>query len=49
MHLSFTWAKAFKNGPSKICGRQPLKTTFSFKNSRFKIQNFSEIAHCQVK
>ena len=19
------WAKVFKNGPSKICGRQPLK------------------------
>ena len=21
----FKWDKAFKNGPSKICGRQPLK------------------------
>ena len=20
------WDKVFKNGPSKICGRQPLKT-----------------------
>ena len=20
------WDKAFKNGPSKICGRQPLKS-----------------------
>ena len=25
--LSFndTWVQVFKNGPSKICGRQPLK------------------------
>ena len=23
--LSHTWVKVFKNGPSKICGRQPLK------------------------
>ena len=22
---TFTWVKVFKNGPSKICGRQPLK------------------------
>ena len=22
---SLVWDKAFKNGPSKICGRQPLK------------------------
>ena len=21
----FIWVKVFKNGPSKICGRQPLK------------------------
>ena len=21
----FTWYKVFKNGPSEICGRQPLK------------------------
>ena len=21
----YDWAKVFKNGPSKICGRQPLK------------------------
>ena len=24
--ISFIWDKALKNGPSKICGRQPLKT-----------------------
>ena len=24
-NLSDTWDKAFKNGPSKICGREPLK------------------------
>ena len=24
--LHFTWNKVFKNGPSNICGRQPLKT-----------------------
>ena len=23
---TYTWDKVFKNGPSKICGRQPLKT-----------------------
>ena len=23
--FDFKWAKVFKNGPSKICGRQPLK------------------------
>ena len=23
--LKFIWVKVFKNGPSKICGRQPLK------------------------
>ena len=23
------WDKIFKNGPSKICGRQPLKTLTS--------------------
>ena len=22
---SFIWGKVFKNGPTKICGRQPLK------------------------
>ena len=25
-HASFIWNKVFKNGPSEICGRQPLKT-----------------------
>ena len=24
-HREFKWGKVFKNGPSKICGRQPLK------------------------
>ena len=24
-YLMFIWDKVFKNGPSKICGRQPLK------------------------
>ena len=24
-NLSDTWDKVFKNGPSEICGRQPLK------------------------
>ena len=24
-HFFFKWVKVFKNGPSKICGRQPLK------------------------
>ena len=24
-NLCDTWDKVFKNGPSKICGRQPLK------------------------
>ena len=23
--LNFIWDKVFKNGPGKICGRQPLK------------------------
>ena len=23
--LMYIWDKVFKNGPSKICGRQPLK------------------------
>ena len=23
--ISYTWDKVFKNGPSKICGRQPLR------------------------
>ena len=23
--FNFTWDKVFKNGPSKICGRQPFK------------------------
>ena len=23
--LSFIWEKVFKNGPNKICGREPLK------------------------
>ena len=23
--LYFLWGKVFKNGPGKICGRQPLK------------------------
>ena len=26
-HLSNIWDKVFKSGPSKICGRQPLKTS----------------------
>ena len=25
-HASFIWSNVFKNGPSKICGRQHLKT-----------------------
>ena len=25
MPLCVSWVKVFKNGPSKICGRQPLK------------------------
>ena len=25
-----TWDKVFKNGPSKICGRQPLKNLKAF-------------------
>ena len=24
-HNGIIWDKVFKNGPSKICGRQPLK------------------------
>ena len=24
--VSFIWVKVFKNGPNKICGRQPLKS-----------------------
>ena len=24
--LRIIWEKVFKNGPSKICGRQPIKT-----------------------
>ena len=24
------WAKAFKHGPSKICGRQPLKNLMEY-------------------
>ena len=25
----YKWVKVFKNGPSKICGRQPLKNLMS--------------------
>ena len=25
MCCTYIWDKVFKNGPSKICGRQPLK------------------------
>ena len=25
MPTTYIWVKVFKNGPSKICGRQPLK------------------------
>ena len=27
---TYKWDKAFKNGPSKICGRQPLKNLKSY-------------------
>ena len=30
-HWSFIWVKVFKNGSSKICGRQPLKHLSSTK------------------
>ena len=26
-NASVKWVQVFKNGPSKICGRQPLKTS----------------------
>ena len=25
LNFTISWVKVFKNGPSKICGRQPLK------------------------
>ena len=28
--FDFIWVKVFKNGPSKICGRQPLKIFLNF-------------------
>ena len=28
--IKYKWDKVFKNGPSKICGRQPLKNPFKF-------------------
>ena len=30
------WIKVFKNGPSKICGRQPLKNMKSYHYKFFK-------------
>ena len=29
-YLNYIWVKVFKNGPSKICGKQPLKSLIRF-------------------
>ena len=38
--LSFIWVKVFKNGPSKICGRQPLKNLKWYGMLRHITSNF---------
>ena len=39
LNLMHIWGKVFKYGPSKICGRQPLKT---FKIEPLRFQEFSQ-------
>ena len=38
--IACKWDKLFKNGPSKICGRQPLKSL-----NRYVCIHFVEIFH----
>ena len=35
-YLWYIWVKVFKNGPSKICGRQPLKNLVIWSALHFK-------------
>ena len=30
IYMYFIWGKGFKNGPSKICARQPLKNLMGY-------------------
>ena len=44
------WVKVFKNGPSKICGRQPLNNDFSSKiemNKKNELQSL--LCHLKTK
>ena len=44
----YTWDKVFKNGPSKICGRQPLKNLKRY-GQRQSFTNFTwSIFECFV-
>ena len=45
-HICYIWDKVFRNGPSKICGRQPLKFLkwYDLPNQTISLQIFSRLS-----
>ena len=44
IRLYIIWVKVFKNGPSKICGTQPLKN-FTWSILEFFVQFITPVKH----
>ena len=42
--LTNTWNKVFKNGPNKICGKQPLKNLKGIWSTFMPLQTFSRLS-----
>ena len=46
LYLLLTWNKVFKSGPSKICGRQPLKNLKGYMVCLSKLYPFKFVKGC---